>query len=262
MKKILLTFFVLVITLLSNGIAYSQYLNIFGGAKLPEYKNTNIELGYLDESPAPDLFYSNTSLKKKAYYTVGVSYDNFKHEKELYYNAIGNVQFGELFGFELGVSAGYPFFLNTTKTLTILPTVSGGFSYASKKLGQLVNNTVYIQVNSTRFADYTNVNVSLVKTDLFVKPSLNILWDITKKFQIRLTGSYEQDMNLNQFIEFSGKDNSGKAVSDKEETNARNISYNINGSPSSSIPLNIKGLEFKLGFAINFGKEKSNAVKY
>ncbi len=121
---------------------------------------------------------------------------------------------------------------------------------------------MYIQVNSTRFADYTNVNVSLVKTDLFVKPSLNILWDITKKFQIRFTGSYEQDMNLNQFIEFSGKDNSGKAVSDKEETNARNLSYNINGSPSSSIPLNIKGLEFKLGFAINFGKEKSNAVKY
>ncbi|MBX7047124.1 MAG: hypothetical protein K1X86_14940 [Ignavibacteria bacterium] len=261
MKKFNLIIISLVFLLLIHNASHAQYLNIFAGAKFPEFNTTNIQLAYVDESPDPDLFYANTSLKKEAYYTVGVSYDNYKHEKELYYNAIGNVQFGEIFGFEIGASLGYPVFISKTKKISIVPTVSGGFSYASKRLGELINNTVYIQVNSTKFADNTNVKVGLVKTDLFLKPSLNILWDLSSKYQLRVTGSYETDFNLKQFIEFSGKDNSGKAVSDKEDTDARNLSYNINGSKSNSIPLNIKGFEVKLGFAINFGKEKSEPVK-
>lgn len=261
MKNIFLTFFAVILCMFITNTSYAQYLNIFVGTKLPEYKNTNIELGYIDESPDPDLFYSNTSLSKKPYYTAGVSYDNFKHEKELYYNAIANVNFGELFGIDLGASVGYPLYLNSSKSISIVPCVTGGFIYSRKGLGELKNNTVYIQVNSTRFADHTNVQINLAKTDLYLKPTVNILFDITKKYQLRLTGSYLQNFDLNKFIEFTGKDNSGKEVSDKEDMDAPNLFYNIDGQPSSTIPFNIKGLEFKLGFAINFGKDKSDAVK-
>lgn len=262
MKKILLTFFAVVLFAFITTEAKAQYVNIFGSVKLPQYKNTSIEVAYLDESPAPDLFYTNTSLSKKPYYGLGGSYDNFKHEKELYYNVIGNVNFGELFGIDLGVSAGYPVWMNSKKNLTVLPFVTGGFAYTNKPLGELKNNTVYIQVNSTRFADYTNVNVSLAKVDLFLKPTLNILWDINPKTQIRFTGAYLVDFNINQFINFSGKDGSGKSISDKEDTDAKNLSYYINGQKSSSIPFNIRGLEFKLGVAFNLGKDKSGAVKH
>lgn len=261
MKKIILTLFAVILYGSIFNTSNAQYVNIFAGLKLPEYKNTNIEVAYLDESPDPDLFYTNTSLSKKPYYTAGASYDNFKHQKELYYNVIGNLNFGELFGIDIGLSAGYPVWMNAKKTLTVLPFVTGGFAYTNKPLGELKNNTVYIQVNSTRFADYTNVDVSLAKVDLFLKPTLNILWDINSKTQIRLTGAYLADFNMNQFISFTGKDNSGKSVSDKEDTDAKNLSYYINGQKSSSIPFNIRGLEFKLGVAINLGKDKSEVVK-
>jgi hypothetical protein len=261
MKKIILTLFAIILCALLSNESKAQYVNIFGSAKFPEYNNANIQLSYIDESPDPDLFYTNTSLNKKPYYGLGASYDNFKHEKELYYNVIGNLNFGELFGIDIGLSAGYPVWMNSKKNLTILPFVTGGVAYTNKPLGELKNNTVYIQVNSTKFADYTNVNVSLAKVDLFIKPTLNILWDINSKTQIRLTGAYLMDFNMNQFISFTGKDNSGKSISDKEDIDAKNLSYYINGQKSSSIPFNIKGLELKLGVAFNLGADKSSAVK-
>lgn len=152
-------------------------------------------------------------------------------------------------------------FMDASKKFAILPAITGGYAYTLKDLGQLINNTVYIQVNSTRFADYSNVNISLAKSNLYVKPGLNIFWDLNSKTQLRLTGSYLFDYDLSKNIRFSGKDNSGKSISETKDTDSKNLSYYVNGSKSSSIPFNIRGFEAVFGVAVNLGKDKSNSAK-
>jgi len=144
MKILKLLLFFLIFLLFPNAKLEAQYLNLFGGVKFPEFKNSNVQLAYRDESPAPDTFYSNKTLKNQMYYTIGVSYDNFSHEKKIYVNAIGNINFGELFGFDVGLSVGYPLYLNKSKSLSFVPCLTGGITYMSKGLGELINNTTYI----------------------------------------------------------------------------------------------------------------------
>ena len=257
MKVFKLCFLFIILTF-SNTLK-AQYLNLYGGVKSPDYKSSNIQLSYRDESPAPDVFNSNKNINNELFYSFGISYDNFSHDKEIYANIIGNLYVGELFGVNLGLTIGYPFYVNRKKNISFLPALTAGIAYTNKDMGQLVNTTGYIQVNNTKFATGQNVDVSLAKTDFILRPNLSILFDVSPKIQLRLIGNYLFDINIKQFIDFQGKDNGGKYVSDNEEANASNISYYVNGSISEEIPFSIRGFELDLGIAVNLGtNEKGN----
>lgn len=60
MNKTILTILAVAFILFESNKGLCQYLNIFAGAKFPEYSTSNIKLTYLDESPVPDLFTTNT----------------------------------------------------------------------------------------------------------------------------------------------------------------------------------------------------------
>ncbi|MBK9334159.1 MAG: hypothetical protein IPM96_17555 [Ignavibacteria bacterium] len=253
--KIFKLCFLLTILTISNSLD-AQYLNFYVGVKSPDFKSSNIQLSYRDESPAPDVFNSNKSIKNELFYSFGISYDNFSHDKEVYANVIGNLYVGELFGVNLGLTIGYPFYVNKKKNISFLPALTTGIAYTNKDMGELINTTGYIQVNETKFGTNQNVDVSLAKTDFILRPNLSILIDVSPTIQLRLIGNYLFDINIKQFIDFQGKDNSGKYVSDNEEANATNISYYVNGSKSEEIPFSIRGFEIGLGFAINLGIKK------
>jgi hypothetical protein len=239
-----------VLCVLACNSAQAQRLTIFAGAKLPEFKKSNLELAYIDESPDPDVFYSNVQLKDDIYYSIGASYDNYGKISPLYYNVIGNAYFGDLFGLDIGASGGYPLYLTKTKSMSVIPAVTAGISYLSKGMGTLVNNTVYIQVNDTRFGDHQNVDISLTKMGGFVKPNLSFVLDITEKYQLRVMGAYMFDFAFKESIDFSGKDNSGNPATASEDVNASNLSYSVDGKTSKDIPFNMNGFEVKLGIGI------------
>jgi hypothetical protein len=253
LKVIFLCFVVAVavLTVLPHN-AFSQYITFQGGAKIPEYGNSFIELFYIDESPAPDVISTSSTIKGQPYYSVGASYDHYNKNDLWYYDIGANLYFGELGGLDVGLSGGYPLYLNDTGSIGVIPAVTMGMSYMQKTIGKLVNNTGYIQVNETRFGQGENVDVSLAKFAFFVKPSVAFTMNIAKNYQLRLIGAYMFDAATSGVVNFSGKDNSGKVVSDEEEIDAPNLSYKINGKESKDMPFNLNGFEVRLGLAVNF----------
>jgi len=261
MKQKHIFIFVVVLGIFFPHVSKAQYLSLFGGIKNPTYANSSIRTGYIDESPNPDVIFAQTTIFKKTNYVVGISYDNFTHEKEIYLNAIVQVSLGEFYSFDMGATVGYPLQVPSIKGVTFLPGITGGFAISWKGIGTLVNNTQYIQVNNTRFGDGQNVDISIDKIDGYVKPSLSILFDVSKRIQFRVSGAYLKDFKIRESIGFSGKDNNGKYISDSEEMNAPNLSFTVNGASNSALPFNVKGFEFTFGVAMTFAKENSRSVK-
>jgi hypothetical protein len=251
------TLTVLIFTLVVfNCSIFSQYVNIYGGIKPLNFKNTNVQLSYLDESPDPDYFVSDIDLSSSIIFNVGASIDGFKHKSEIYYDLAANLFVGNnIFGGDINISAGYPFYLNKKKSITLVPAFSAGYGLSNRSLGELVNNTVYIQVNETRFKDYTNVDVSLKRGYVALRPNINFFFDLNKKFQIRLNAAYLYSIYTVNQISFSGKDNDDKAISDSEDLDEQNVSFIVDGKSSKESPIDLKGLEFRIGFAFSIGKK-------
>ncbi|MBZ0203309.1 MAG: hypothetical protein K8I03_09875 [Ignavibacteria bacterium] len=234
---------------------FSQYVNVFGGIKLLDFKSSNIQLAYHDESPDPDYFYSNIDADGSMIYNIGASVDGFKHTKNIYYDLTLNLFLGnKYFGGDINASVGYPLYVTKKKTITVLPTVSVGYGLSDRSMGKLVNNTVYIQVNETRFKDFTDVDVSLSRSYVSLRPAVNFMFDLSKKLQIRLNAAYLFPIYTANNVKFSGKDNDDKAVSDTEDFDAPNLFFKVNGNETKESPIDIKGFEFRIGFAFNFGK--------
>lgn len=244
----------IVVLLLSACVvpARAQWLSFYGGTKLPQFGNSRVELTYIDESPAPESIQSTTEIKNTPYYFVGASYDHYNKKDIWYYELIANAYFGELTGFDAGFTGGYPIYLNDSASIGIIPALTAGMSFMEKPMGTLINRSTYIQVNETRFGNGQNVDVSLSRFGFFVKPSLALTYNITRNYQLRLIGAYMVDLSIDESIGFSGKDNSGKVVSDSEPIDAPNLSYTVNGKNSDTVPFDLNGLEVKLGIAIQF----------
>ena len=250
-------FLVVLVTIFCIQQTHSQYVTIFGGVKPLNIKSSSIQLAYLDESPNPDYFYSNTTVNSSLVYNLGASIDGFKHMKNIYYDLGANLFVGDqFFGLEASASIGYPLYLTKKRSMAIIPTFSSGYGSSERKMGTMINHTTYIQVNSTVFQNYTNVDVSLQKAYIPLRPSLNFLFDASKKIQVRISAAYLYCIYTVNQVKFSGTDNSGKAVSDGEDFNAPNITYTVNGQQSKDSPIDIKGFEFRLGVAINLSKEQ------
>lgn len=262
MKNKMFLFALLVLTLLFQTNVLSQYINIYGGVKFLNFKNSNIQLSYLDESPSPDYFYSNTYVKESMVYNLSVTADGFKHLNSIYYDLTLNLFAGEHFlAGDLNVSAGYPLYISKKKNITILPVFSAGYGLSGRSLGKLINHSIYIKVNNTRFMDYSDVDVSLSRSYVSLRPAMNILFDLSKKFQIRLNAAYLFSIYTNNLVRFSGKDNSGNNVSDSEGLDEQNVSFTVNGNQTKESPIDIKGIEFRIGFGFNIGKTPKSETK-
>jgi|GEM_PF-1553925 len=249
-------FLVILVTIFCIQSTNSQYVTIFGGVKPLNVKSSNIQLTYLDESPAPDYFTSNTTVNSSLVYNLGASIDGFKHLKNIYYDLGANLFVGDqFFGLEVSASIGYPLYITKKRNIALIPTFSTGYGSSERKMGTMINHTTYIQVNSTKFQDFTNVNVNLQKSYIPLRPSLNFLFDASKKIQIRLIASYLYCVYTVNQVRFSGTDNSGKTASDGEDFDAPNITYTVNGAQSKDSPIEIKGFEFRLGVSINLSKK-------
>lgn len=250
----LITFSILF--LLISHQAFSQYANIHAGVKLLNFKSSNIQLAYLDESPAPDYFYSNVNAEASMLYNIGASADGFKHEKGIYYDIDLNLFFGkDYWGGDLGVGIGYPLYLTPKKKITLIPVISSGYGISSMKMGKLYNNTGYIQVNETIF-NVPYVDVSLSRSYIPIRPSLNVIFDLSKKFQLRLNAAYLYSVYTTNTVRFT----SGE-ISDSEDLDEPNLFFRVDGADTKKSPVDIKGLEFRIGFAFRIGKQENSETK-
>ena len=254
--------FFLMFVLFFTGTLFSQHsLAFHGGVKFLEYRGSNIQLYYRDESPDPDDFYSDVDVSSKMIYNIGANYNNYQKKSSVYYDATANFYFGKFLGLEGGFSVGYPLFLTKNKKVSFLPSIMVGGGWYEKHLGTLINNTVYIEVNDVRFKDYTNVDLSLIGFYGLIRPTATLVFELDEQVQLRLSGSYMANLDFNPEVKFSGKDNNDNDVTAKEELNASNIAFYIDGNRTNDTPFKLMGFEARVGLSFYLDKPAKSKKK-
>ena len=231
------------------------------GNKPLETNELEIALTYEDESPVPDFVTDTFNLKASSsvnYLSIGLLQDNFKEKFLMGIKA--DLFFKDFFGFNLDLIGGLlikpsdQFQFGPRLDVTLL-----GFS--NKKIGNLNNNTGYIEVNNTKF--YSNqVKLSFQNVWFGLKPSFFAAFAPNKAFNIFGHIGYSINASIVN-IGFSGDDVNGDQISAVENIDVDNLTFNVitpdnieNAKKESKIGFN--GWYYSLGLGINFNQLNKN----
>jgi len=233
------------ITILLCPMLYAQPdISISCGLKITNQIRENASLWYIDESPSMDNIGKDIPSTGNKSIELGLRLQDYENALNRFMD--GQLYFGDLMGLSVGL--GYSYDMTEFSSIKFVPEISGILGFSSKGIGELENNDVYIQVNQTKFQDYTNVWVSLRNTYIGIKPGFQIklVTDSEKEIGIRVL--YQLSYKMGSLL-FSGTDNYGEATSDSEDLNASNVGFYVNGQRTSKNPFNPDGLEVKFFYS-------------
>ena len=255
MKKLLLLIFI-------PTFIFSQEPNIITtfefGTKPLLINELDVTLSYIDESPSPDYFTTDFSLnssKSVNYFSIGFMQDNFKEKFLMGLKA--DMFFKQMFGFNLDLYGGY--LIEISEIFKFGPKVDFTlFGIANKNIGELQNNTGYIQVNDTKFYD-NEVNVSFQNIWFGLKPSFLAMIKPTRAIHFFANIGYSLNASLVN-IGFRGEgvvENENTSAS--ENLGADNLTFTINHpsgieDPKKEVKFGFNGLNYSFGVGINFNK--------
>lgn len=257
MKKLLLLIFI-------PSFIFSQEPNVITtfefGSKPLKINELDVTLSYIDESPSPDYFATDFTLEPSSsvnYFSIGFMQDNFKEKFLMGLKA--DLFFKQMFGFNLDLSGGY--LINANDNFKFGPKVDVTlFGIANKNIGELQNNTGYIQVNDTKFYD-NEVKVSFQNVWFGLKPSFFAMFSPTKAFNVFANVGYSLNASLVN-IGFSGEGfNENENTSATENLDADNLTFTINHplgleDPKKEAKFGFNGANFSFGIGINFNQLK------
>ena len=257
MKKLLLLLFI-------PSFIFSQEPNVITtfefGSKPLKINELDVTLSYIDESPSPDYFATDFTLEPSSsvnYFSIGFMQDNFKEKFLMGLKA--DLFFKQMFGFNLDLSGGY--LINANDNFKFGPKVDVTlFGIANKNIGELQNNTGYIQVNDTKFYD-NEVKVSFQNVWFGLKPSFFAMFSPTKAFNVFANVGYSLNASLVN-IGFSGEGfNENENTSATENLDADNLTFTINHplgleDPKKEAKFGFNGVNFSFGIGINFNQLK------
>tara|TARA_B100001093_G_scaffold515140_1_gene590816 strand:+ start:4276 stop:5052 length:777 start_codon:yes stop_codon:yes gene_type:complete len=257
MKKLLLLLFI-------PSFIFSQEPNVITtfefGSKPLKINELDVTLSYIDESPSPDYFATDFTLEPSSsvnYFSIGFMQDNFKEKFLMGLKA--DLFFKQMFGFNLDLSGGY--LINANDNFKFGPKVDVTlFGIANKNIGELQNNTGYIQVNDTKFYD-NEVKVSFQNVWFGLKPSFFAMFSPTKAFNVFANVGYSLNASLVN-IGFSGEGfNENENTSATENLDADNLTFTINHplgleDPKKEAKFGFNGVNISFGIGINFNQLK------
>lgn len=208
-------------------------------------KAANINFAYVDESPSRDNLRNTIDLTEAQFAPGGqigfeFSTDKFFMLRTQYHLAKSN-QAG-FSGFLVGIGKGFGkrgrFATNLDLTL--------GSAYL--KLGQLVQNDVYIQVNSSTFYSKT-VDIKFRNYFAALTPHISYDLGIGKGMNLRLAAGYSYSFNTKSRLIFKGKDANEKREKASEELSASNVNFRVGGVRQTEVNLfRFEGLYATVGF--------------
>lgn len=217
--------------------------SVSGGVKLINSEPHEMTLWYIDESPSHDNIYTTFSPIGNISVNLGIRWQDNLSEKAFRLFVEGQGYVGSVSG--LALIAGYSYCPLVSGKVKFQPELSAVLGYCSKGIGAIDNNDVYIQVNQTKFQDYTNVYVSLRNAYIGIKPGVSLTFDIGNEKAIGLGVNYQLSYKAG-FVNFRGTGEDGNPATDSESLTARNVGFYVDGTRTSDNPYNPDGLEFKL----------------
>ncbi len=200
-----------------------------------------IDFAYVDESPSKDNLTSVRNLKEATLAPGGqigfdLATDKFVMLRAQYQFARSS-QAG-FSGFLFGVGKGFGkkgrFSANLDVTL----------GSAFLKMGNLVQNDVFIQVNDSRFYSQ-KVRIKFRNYFAALTPQLSYDLDLNEGMSLRLSGGYAYSFNTKSSLIFKGQDNENNNVKGREDISASNVSFRVNDSRQTEV--NLFGLQGPYG---------------
>jgi hypothetical protein len=243
MKKIIILSILLVfVQLLKAQPSYS----FSGGIKLIKPDSRVTTLWYVDESPSMDNLYKSVEQEGNLAYNISARWQNDNIHQAFHLFVEGQGYFGSING--LALNTGLFYRKNFTSKFIIQPELAAVLGFSSKGMGEIQNNDVYIQVNDTRFQDYTNVNVAMQNIYYGIKPGLGFIIKTGSVSEIGFGVNYQLSIKSGM-IAFSGIGQDGNSASDSESLNEPNVGFYVDGVQTDVIPYNPDGLEFKVFYS-------------
>jgi len=221
-------------------------MSISGGIKLIKPDQRTITLWYVDESPSRDNIYTDFKQSGNIAVQASFRYQDDNLDKKIH--PFGEVQgyLGGLNGIALNVGG---FYANYSQSkFRLKPEFGVVLGYCSKSIGVIENNDVYIQVNNTKFQDYTNVNAALSNVYLGIKPGISFSTETGANSEIGIGVNYQLSIKFGR-VAFSGTNDDGNAVRDFENLKEKNVGFYVDGEKTDKIPFNPDGLEFKIFYS-------------
>jgi hypothetical protein len=243
-NKILLVTIFLGFSLLLHA---QRTISISGGVKLIKADQRTSSLWFVDDSPSRDNLSINVKQEGNIAYQINLRFQDNNQDKKFHFFLEGQGYYGSING--LALNSGYFYKGNAQSKVRIQPEISGILGYSSKSLGVIENNDVYIQVNETKFQDYTNVNASLRNVYFGIKPGISFVFKTGATTEIGFGVNYQLSAKFGWEIAFSGTDGNGNPASDSKKLTDNNVGFYVDGVKTDKIPYRPDGLEFKVFYS-------------
>ena len=201
---------------------------------------------YVDSSPAQDDISSLTEVAE-SYTNLGfqIGY-KFGKYNGLSHNILVDLSLGEHSGGLVTYSLGYNFVLKQGENPSLLrASLFTGFGNYGFDVGQLENNTGFIEINDIQFTD-AELDVDLNSQFFVYGPQIDFSYAINDKFDIFFSANYDiASDNSRPTIDFTSE--TGSSTSIDLEEGQLNPSITFEGEEIESLPYEASGLRFTLG---------------
>lgn len=229
-----------------------KYRTIYAGIG-PRFLKTipgTISVSYVDDSPSKDKFTGSFDVSD-GYQRIGV---HFGYKWGRYNGLSHKISIDQSIGKHFGGLAYYGIGWNIShivgnKSLTLTPSIFGGFGNFGFDIGNLENNASFIQINDHRYFD-SSLAMTLKSQVLFYGAEVNVDFAFSDYFV--LWGNLGYDIagrNNRPHILFEGKDNSSALNTDDS-----NPSLLYNGESVTSLPYDATGLRLSIGLAFQWNR--------
>ena len=231
----------------------NKYFGIFltGGRAPYLVTDHHIDFAYVDESPSRDNLQSSIDIEaQKQSTTLGVGLE-YHSPKRFFVKAGFSGAIGQVRSSFLDIGMGYDLFGN--EKVALRGGASMSFGAARIALGDVENNDLYIQVNTTKFYS-ESVSVDLSPRISLLRPEITF---VTKKGRTRFMALLGYNLPTEEkkaVLYFDGKDENDKQVSASESLNANNVYLEMDGKKIKDSFIKQGGLVLNVGLLFTLTK--------
>lgn len=243
MKKIII---LSILLLLVHALKAQTSYSFSAGVKLIKLDSRVTTLWYVDESPSMDNLYKSVQQEGNLAISLSARWQDDDAGKAFHLFVEGQGYLGSING--LALNTGLFYRKNFDSKFVIQPELAAILGFSSKGIGVIENNDVFIQVNETRFQDYSNVKVAIQNVYYGIKPGFNLIFKTGSASEIGLGIHYQLSIKSG-IIAFSGVGRDGNAASNSEKLTEPNVGFYVDGVKTDKIPYNPDGLELKLFYS-------------
>lgn len=202
---------------------------------------------FTDNSPAPDDLMTTTEVDD-GYMGIGISigykfgrYSGLSHDIDLDLT-LGSAGSGLMATYGLGWN--FPMDIGD-KELLIRPSIYGGFGGFGFEVGEMENNTGFIQIGETQYNEQA-LDVALQSSVLVYGPAVDFVYRVLDRVDVFLSAHYDiGSSNKDGEIIFSSQ------VEDSKESrlklNGENPKVIYNGEETTTLPYDISGIRIQIG---------------